>query len=452
MQQQRNWRVAVVGSGPAGLYAAEALAKRGAHVDVFERLFAPFGLVRYGVAPDHQKIKKTAVVFERILDRPEVRFFGNVTVGRDVTVSELREHYDQVLIAMGSSAGRRLGILGEELSGSIAATDFVNWYNGHPEYVDFQPPLDQPVAVVVGMGNVAIDVARVLLREREILETSDIAPHALEALCRGSVQEVVLLARRGPDQAAFDLKEVRDLQAMSEVAVMRSGYEGKVETEKGQFVMELPPEDPAVRRRKIVFRFCASPVELRGRQRVETIRIERNDLVQSAARIRAVGTGKFEVLEAGLVIRAIGYHGIALEGLPFHEDTGTIPNDEGRVLCEPGGERIPDVYVTGWIKRGPTGLIGTNKSCALETVKHMERDLSHLGPAWEPDAVLELLSGRNVSVIDWQSWKRLDEYERTQGRSQGRVRNKILSLQHALDVLNTSAGESLGADERSSRA
>lgn len=446
MQQQRNWRVAVVGSGPAGLYATEALVKRGAHVDVFERLFAPFGLVRYGVAPDHQKIKKTAVVFERILDRPEVRFFGNVTVGRDLTVPELQEHYDQVLIAMGSSAARRLGIVGEELPGSIAATDFVNWYNGHPEHVDFHPPLDGRVAVVVGMGNVAIDVARVLLREREVLEKSDIAPHALEVLCRGSVQEVVLLARRGPDQSAFDVKEVRDLQAMSDVAVTRAGYEGKVETNKGRFVMDLPPEDLTARR-KIVFRFCASPVELRGRQRVEQVRIERNDLVQSAARVRAVGTGKFEEIEAGLVIRAIGYQGIPLDGLPFHEDMGIIPNDDGRVLRDPGGERIPDVYVTGWIKRGPTGLIGTNKSCALETVKHMEHDLSHLGPARDPDAALALLSERNVSVIDWRSWKRLDEYERTQGSSQGRVRNKILSLHQALDVLKTSTRAQAGADE-----
>ncbi len=431
----RNWRVAIVGAGPAGMYAADALLKRGATVDVFERQFAPFGLVRYGVAPDHQKIKKTQVVFERILKRPGLRFFGNVSIGAEVSTDELLELYDQVLITMGSSGARSLNIPGEDLRGSFSATEFVNWYNAHPEWVERTPPLDAKRAVIIGMGNVAIDVARILMRHPDELAATDISPLALEELRKTTRDEVILFARRGPNQAAFDEKEVRELASLEGFEVCVDGYVSKRKTPMSEFISQFPRADQCTGKRRVVLHFCASPVEILGQDHVESIRVERNTLLESAARMRAVGTGKFIEFPTGLVVRSIGYHGVALSGVPFGNDTGTIPNEDGRVLTEHHGEVIPRLYVAGWIKRGPTGLIGTNKSCAVDTVKVMESDLDQVGPLHDPGAIIELLKQRQVRSISAEDWDRLDAYEKEAGTRIGKARSKLLSLKEALIVL-----------------
>jgi len=433
----RNWRVAVVGAGPAGLYGAEALVKRGAEVHVFERLFAPHGLVRYGVAPDHQKIKKTAAVFDRILALPEVRLWGNVRIGADLSVEELTQHYDQVLISMGSSGARELGVPGEDLRGSLAAPDFVGWYNGHPDFRDIAPPLDDPVAVVVGVGNVAIDVARILLRDPAALAETDIAPAALRHLEASRVREVILLARRGPDQAAFDVKEVRELLSVAAVEVRHLGLRSEAHTDKGDFIASLPHSDLHGVGRRIVFRFCTSPREIVGDEngRVAHVRVEENDIMESASRLRAVGSGRTETLDAGLVIRAIGYRGTPLPGVPFEAGSGTVPNDHGAVLTHPGGERVRQLYVAGWIKRGPTGLIGTNKADAVETVQTMEGSLRHMGPERDASEISDLLRERGVQVIDFPAWQVLDAWERERGSQEGAVRRKIATVDEALEVL-----------------
>lgn len=437
---ERNWRVAVVGAGPAGLYGTEALAKRGAAVDIFESQFAPFGLVRYGVAPDHQKIKKTQAVFERILARPSVRLFANVRVGVDLNVSELLEHYDQVLITMGSSGARELGIPGSDLPGNTSATALVNWYNGHPDFLGAAPSLHHERAVVIGMGNVAVDVARILLRNPDELALTDISTPALSVLRTSAVREVVLLARRGPNQAAFDEKEVRELAALPGIEVVTDGYISKRQTKMSDFIATFPRASaPRTSERRAVLHFCASPVAILGEDRAVGVKIERNDLVESAARMRAVGTGDFSSIDAGLIIEAIGYYGRALPGVPFHEPTGTIPNEDGRVLTEPGGERLPGIYVAGWIKRGPTGLIGTNKGCATDTVARMEEDLDQVGPERAPDAIVDLLRGRGVRFISTSEWQRLDQYELAEGARLGKVREKLLALTQALSVLDANS-------------
>lgn len=432
---ERNWRVAVVGAGPAGLYGAEALARRGAAVDVFESQFAPFGLVRYGVAPDHQKIKKTQLVFERILARPEVRLFANVRVGVDLSVEELQEHYDQVLIAMGSSGARELGVPGSGLPGNVSATAFVNWYNGHPDFVHAAPSLHHERAVVIGIGNVAIDVARILVRNPSELASTDMSAEALPVLEKSAVREVILLARRGPNQAAFDEKEVRELAALPGVQVVTDGYVSKRSTKMSEFIASFPRATEVRSGRRVVLHFCASPARIMGDERVTSVKIERNDLVESAARMRAVGTGDYWSVDAGLVVEAIGYHGMALPGVPFHELTGTIPNEDGRVLMEPNGARAPGLYVAGWIKRGPTGLIGTNKGCATDTVALMEKDLDQMGPERDPSAIVDLLRGRGVRFLSTADWQKLDAYEIEVGARLGKVREKLLSLEQALRVL-----------------
>ncbi len=432
----RNWHVAIVGSGPAGMYATEALVKRGAQVDVFEHQFAPFGLVRYGVAPDHQKIKKTQVVFQRALNHEAVRLFAGVELGRHISLGELQELYDQVLITVGSAGARSLNIPGEGLENSVSATDLVNWYNGHPDFVGSAPKLDHERAVVVGMGNVAIDVARILLRDAKELAKTDIAQPALDVLRRGNTKEVILLARRGPNQAAFSDKEVRELDALDGIEVVVDGYVSKRKTTKSDFIAGYPRYQPRMQsKRRVVLRFCESPVEIVGDSSVKGLKTERNDLVESAARMRAVGTGKITTVPCGLVVRAIGYHGVPVPDVPYHPDTGTVPNEAGRVLVYPDGPRVPALYVAGWAKRGPTGLIGTNKSCANETVALMEEDLDQVGPYRDPEAIITLLSGR-TRVFSKHDWARLNEWELKRGAECDTPRIKVLSAEQAATILD----------------
>lgn len=434
--EPRNWRVAVVGSGPSGLYATEALAKRGAQVDVFEQEFAPFGLVRYGVAPDHSKIKKTQLVFERILALPFVRLFAGVQVGEDITVEELVQQYDHVLFAQGSSSARDLGVPGEKLDNCVGATELVNWYNGHPRFVHAAPNLDVERALVVGMGNVAIDVARILVRNPDDFASTDISPFALNALKKSRIREVILLARRGPNQAAFEEKEVRELAALHDVSVQVDGYITKRKTPKSEFIAQLPRVGTVSSvKKRVILRFCFAPVEVLGQGKVEAVRVERTALVESAAQMRASRTGDYSQIECGLVVKAIGYQGEPLPGVPYCEATGTIPNLDGRVLDRQDGSPVPGLYVTGWAKRGPTGLIGTNKSCANETVALMQSDLDQVGPLHDPEAIVEILRARKIAYFDRAAWQKLNEWEIREGEKIGAARKKILSKEQAQEIL-----------------
>jgi ferredoxin/flavodoxin---NADP+ reductase len=453
--RDRPLRVAIVGSGPAGFYTADWLFRAkdlAIEIDLFERFPTPFGLVRFGVAPDHQKIKRVAAAFERTLGLAGFRFLGNVNVGKDISAEELRKHYDQVVYAYGSATDRRMGIPGEDLAGSHAATAFVGWYNAHPDFVAERFDLSTERAVVVGMGNVAMDVTRVLIRSPDELADTDIAPEALAALRKSRVREIVLLGRRGPAQAAFDQGEIKDIAELEGVDVLvdrdqalaaaadTSGLDAGAR-KNVQYLAELAERGPTGAARRVVLRFLASPAELSGEDgRVRSIKIEHTELTRrDDGSVSARGTGRHELLETGLVMRSIGYHGTALSGVPFDERAGVIPNVLGRVTDGKGGAVIPGVYAVGWIKRGPTGLIGTNKSDAKETADKMLEDVKSLGREPSPErsaaAVDALLAARGVHVVGASDWRILDAFELESGKKLGKVREKLCSVEAMLAAL-----------------
>ena len=462
---ERPVRVAVVGAGPAGFFTAEALLRRGApvfDVDVLERLPTPFGLVRAGVAPDHQQIKNVHKVFEKTASHDRFRFLGNVRVGRDLSVRELATHYDQVVFAIGSASDRRLGIPGEELTGSHAATAFVGWYNTHPDFVDFPFELGHERAVVVGAGNVAMDVARVLLRDPEELAVTDMGAHALEALRRSRVREVVLLVRRGPAQAAFDLRELRDLAALKgvRVSIDRRQLEAEgprleeldpVAKKRVEYMLELAGAEPKPAARTLRLEFLASPVELLGDEHghVRAVRVERNRLERTAAgELRAVGSGDAFEIEAGAVFRSVGYRGAPLDGVPFDPRAGVIDNRDGRVVD--GGSVVTGQYAVGWCRRGAIGVIGTNKADAQEVAERMIEDVPRLRPADEARraraAVDGLLSERDVRVTSFADWSALDAVEIASGRDRGKIREKFRSVDAMMNHLLRSVG-GVGAED-----
>jgi ferredoxin--NADP+ reductase len=455
--QARPLSVAVVGSGPAGFYASDLLLKSKdvvATVDMFERLPAPFGLVRFGVAPDHQRIKLAAKAFERTASSDRFRFFGNVRVGIDVSSAELRDRYDQVLYAVGSATDRRLGVVGEDLRGSHAATAFVGWYNGHPDFIEEKFELDCERVVVVGVGNVAMDVTRVLVRDTDELAKTDITDYALQALKKSAVREVVLLGRRGPAQAAFDQGELQDIvelsgvqvvvdpepvrQAAASLAGLNSAARKNIE-----YLMRLADAGERDAPRRVRLRFLSSPLMLLGDgERVSALRIEKNRLVERNGRIAAEGTGEHEDIECGLVMRSIGYHGVPLPGLPFDERNGVVPNVEGRVTEGVGGEPLVGLYVVGWIKRGPTGLIGTNKSDAKETTDRMLEDARRMREQSAPPRagdIAALLAERSVRFVTFPQWRVLDEMELLAGQKLGKVREKFHTIESMLAALESSA-------------
>jgi ferredoxin--NADP+ reductase len=383
-------RVAIVGSGPAGFYAAESLFANDevtVEVDILDRLPTPFGLVRAGVAPDHPKIKNVIRRYEKTAGNEGFRFFGNVEVGRDVSAAELAERYHAVVYAYGSSTDRQLGIPGEDLPGSHAATAFVAWYNAHPDFADHQFDLSCERAVVIGNGNVAADVARMLALTREELEETDTADHAIGPMADSGIREIVVLGRRGPAQAAFTNPEVRELGEMVDAdvfvdpadceldelsrAYLDSDEADMTARKNVDIFTEFSQREPEDKRRRIVLRFLSSPVEIQGDGKVERIIIGRNELQKDdSGRVRAVDTGEREEIECGLVFRSIGYRGIPLDGIPFDSERGVIRNEGGRVLDEEGAQ-VEGQYVVGWIKRGPSGVIGTNKKDAQETIDHL---------------------------------------------------------------------------------
>ena len=439
--------VAVVGSGPAGFYAADALLKSEdpvVAVDLLDRLPTPWGLVRLGVAPDHENIKAVSRAFEKTAARPGFRFFGNVEVGATVSHAELLRAYDAVVYTVGAQTDRRLGIPGEDLPGSWAATEFVAWYNGHPDFQNCVFDLSHERAVVIGNGNVAIDCARMLALTAEELAPTDTTPEAIESICGAGLEEIVMLGRRGPVQAAFTPPELKELGELAgadvivdprdlrlDAASERALEEDRERARRNYELLEEFAARPAAGRpRRIVLRFLVSPVSILGSDRVEAVEVVRNELVEENGRIVARPTGETEVIPAGLVLRSVGYQGVALQGVPFDERTGTIPNREGRVE---GAERT---YVAGWIKRGPSGVIGTNKKDAAETVAHLLADaraglLAHGGERLSLD---ELLDEKDVKVVDYAGWQAIDAVERRAGEPLGRPRVKLTGWDELLQT------------------
>lgn len=457
---ERPLRIAVVGAGPAGYYVAEHLLRRAdlvVDVDMFDRLPTPYGLVRAGVAPDHQKIKAVTAAFDKVAAHPRFRFFGGVELGRDLTVDDLRRHYHQILYSTGAQTDRRMGIPGEDLRGSHPATEFVAWYNGHPDFRDHQFDLSQERAAIVGVGNVAVDVARILCRGVDELAKTDIADYALDALRQSRIKEVYLLGRRGPAQAAFTNPEIRELGELPHADLVvvpeeveldplsRQALESsqdRATSKKVDMLKEFAGRSLSGKPRRLTLRFLVSPVEVRGGPggEVTGLRLVRNKLVASeAGSLQAKPTGEFEDLPVGLVFRSVGYKGVPLPGVPFHEGWGVILNERGRVLDPDTKKPRPGEYAAGWIKRGPTGVIGTNKPDAGETVAGIMEDVAQ-GRVPEPiavdrEAIARLVSERQPDHVSYEDWRRLDQLEMARGRAAGRPRVKFTRVKDMLAAL-----------------
>jgi ferredoxin--NADP+ reductase len=449
----RPLRVAVVGSGPAAFYAAgHLLASENppAEVDLVERLPTPWGLVRLGVAPDHPNLKTVSRAFEKIAQRPGFRFLGNVEVGRDVTYEELRSLYDAVVYAVGSQTDRRLGIPGEDLPGSWAATELVAWYNGHPDFQDLPFDLSVERAVVVGVGNVALDVARMLALSPEELAPTDTTDRAIEAISQSGLREIVVLGRRGPVQAAWTPAELQEMGELAGADVVVDPAELELDAASAaeladasnvvqrnmEILRGLAQREPEGKSRSVRLRFCASPVAIHGEERVEAVEIVCNRLeADERGRVRAVPTEEREVIPCGIVFRSVGYHGVALPATPFDEATGTMPNAGGRVL-DGAGAPIPGVYCAGWIKRGPTGVIGTNKKDATETIDLLLEDArAGLLPVSPADGSIDaLVAERGVEVVTYEGWEAIDAVERGRGEKEGRPRVKLCTWDELLEA------------------
>ncbi|MFI6398460.1 FAD-dependent oxidoreductase [Rhodococcus coprophilus] len=452
-------RVAIVGSGPSACYAAQELTTHSAvQVDIFDRLPTPFGLVRAGVAPDHQSTKGVTNVFRSAIGHKNTQCYFNVEVGTHITHDELLAHHHAVLYAVGASSDRRLGVPGEDLAGSFAATEFVAWYNGHPDYADRTFDLSGERAVIIGNGNVALDVARALVMNPDELARTDMAEHAVEALRNSAIQEVVVVGRRGPAQAAYTNPELLALGALEGVDVMVDPAEVELdpvsralvddpEVEprialKVRQVADFAQQSPTPGNKRIVLRYLASPIEITGDDAVNSITLERNELVEVDGRLEARPTGETETLPTGLVLRSIGYRGTAVDGLPFDERRGVLPNQLGRVVDPETGEPVPGVYTAGWIKRGPTGVIGTNKQCSNETVEQILDDFI-AGKLPEPVADREklatLVAERRPEYVDYRGWQQIDKQEKARGSAAGRSRLKFVSVEEMLAASRTGA-------------
>ncbi|WP_037969098.1 FAD-dependent oxidoreductase [Streptosporangium amethystogenes] len=420
-------RVAIVGSGPAGIYTAEALRKQATvplRVDVLERLPTPYGLVRYGVAPDHASIKSIAGYLRGVLELPDVRFLGGVEFGKDIGVADLLDCYDAVVYCTGAMVDRRMGIPGEDLPGSVAATDFVNWYCGHPDMPGDRFVLDSPEVAVIGVGNVAVDVVRILAKTADELRATDVPQEVLDRLAASEVKAIHMIGRRGPEHAKFTLKELRELgeltnadvrvrpeESAADVSTASRQIRGNVEVLQSWAARGLTG-----RPRRLDVRFWMRPVEILGEGRVEALKLERTRLLDG----RVVGTGEFETLPVGMVLRSVGYQSVPLPGVPFSEATMTVPNEAGRVRDRE--------YVAGWLKRGPSGVIGTNKSDAAETVRTLLADLAGRDPVRRTDPD-ELLASRGISPITYEHWLDIEAAEATLARSLDRgERVKLLGL------------------------
>ncbi len=458
-------RAAIIGSGPAGFYAAERLLKHAdplIHVDMFERLPTPFGLVRGGVAPDHAKIKSVAKLYARLASHERFRYFGNVEFGKDISRADLSRHYHGAIYAVGAQTDRRLGIPGEDLPNSYAATEFVGWYNAHPDYrnLDFDLRGIKRVAVI-GVGNVAMDVARILARTCDELYETDIADYALAALARSDVEEIFVLGRRGPAQAAFSNPEIKELGELADADIVVDCDDASLDP-LSSADLQKRRDRSAIRKvkilqgyvdrgitgksRRIIIRFLVSPVEILGANQVEALKLQKNEIyLDERGNLRPRATGQCEILPVDMVFRSVGYHGVPLADMPFFTPWGIIPNDRGRVLLEQGGaETLPGNYVAGWIKRGPSGVIGTNRPDAVETVECFLEDLC-AGHILQPNqldegAIPSLLEARQTNYITFEDWQRLDEMERRRGEAVGRSRLKFNTVEEMLAALGKTEG------------
>jgi len=453
-------RVAIIGSGPSGFYAADQLLKQREpeiFVDMYERLPTPFGLVRGGVAPDHAKIKSVTKLYSRIASHERFSFFGNVEFGTEISRFDLSEHYHGLLYAVGAQTDRKLGIAGEDMLNSYAATEFVGWYNGHPDYraYDFDLSGIKRVAVI-GVGNVAMDVARILARTPQELYGTDIADYALDALRKSDVEEIYVLGRRGPAQAAFTNPEIKELGEMADADIIVDCEDASLDELSATHLKEARDRS-AIRNvkilqsyvdrgitgksRRIIMRFLVSPSEIIGNGKVEAMKIVKNELVlDENGNLRPRATDQFEVFPVDMIFRSVGYRGVPLRDVPFYDRWGTIPNDRGRVLTKhEGKERLKGNYVVGWIKRGPSGIIGTNKPDAIESTNCFLDDLA-AGDVLQPsdtrcDSVLEMVRMRKPAVISFDEWKILDEIELRRGIDCGRSRVKFTRVEEMLEAL-----------------
>lgn len=438
-----RFKVAIVGSGPSGFFAADSLlnAELQVHVDLFERLPAPFGLVRYGVAPDHPKLKSTIKVFERIAKKENFEFCGNLDIGKDLPFEQLQTHYDAVILAHGSRNGRTLGIPGETLPGCHTATEFVGWYNGHPDFADRTFNLNCQSAVVIGNGNVAIDIARILTLSIDELKKTDIAAHALDALSTSRIEVVHIVGRRGPVQASFTNQELRELGEMKDVEVVVSNHDLGVNS-ASQTELDDKKNFPRVKNlellqafadgqrglapKQIRFHFCQSPVRAIGGEKLESLELDINRLEGNAFQQTACPSGERVRLDCGLLFSSIGYHGEPVASLPFDVRRGTYLNQNGIVTDTPG------VFVAGWIKRGPSGIIGTNKACSNETVGHVLDFLESECQAGRKAGFAGLSLSQDKQVVDYSTWERLDRLELEAGSHSGKPREKIIDFAKAL--------------------
>lgn len=444
--------IAIVGSGPSGFYAAEALLRSDQHVqiDMIERLPTPYGLVRNGVAPDHPKLKQSILVYDRIARHEKFNFLGNVAIGRDISIAELQGTHHAVVLACGAHDERPMAIPGKDLAGSHTAMEFVGWYNGHPDYRDRTFDLSQDVAVIIGQGNVAADVCRILAKPVDELRNSDIAEHALDALARSKIKEIHAIGRRGPAQAKFTARELRELGTISDsVATADPGEcvlneqseieladQSNVNGVKNLEIFRSFAEQVGTNgRRKIKFRFCVSPIALLGQERVEAITLARNRLEGPAFSQIARPTDQIERISCGLVFRSIGYRGVPIPGVPFDTARGVLSNIAGRVVD--GDQPMPGLYVTGWLKRGPTGIIGTNRADSIETVECLLSDVPVLDVAPKPgvQALRNILERRGVRAVTFPEWLKIDSAEIERGKKKGKPREKFTRIDEMLSLL-----------------
>ncbi len=445
-------RVAIVGSGPGGFYAAQALfrADLAVCVDMLDRLPTPFGLVRGGVAPDHPKIKEASLVYESIAETPGFAFFGNVTVGRDVGVEELRNTHHAVIFACGAEHDRVLGIPGEDLPGSHTATEFVGWYNGHPDYRERVFDLSCETAVIIGQGNVAADVARILATPVDELRHTDIAEHALLALAESRLREIHVVGRRGPAQAKFTTAELRELGEIAEcdpvveeaALALNPESQAEVDDKRGKVAArnfglfeDIASRPVAAGRRRLHFDFLESPTELVGKGRLEGVVLARNRLRGEPFAQAAEATGESRVLPCGILFRSIGYRGIPIPGVPFDDRRGIFPHRDGRLVN--GDDILPGLYAAGWIKRGPTGIIGTNKADAVATVKGLLEDIPQMaaGARAGGKRLQALLAERGVRWVSYGDWRNIDAAEVARGKARGKPREKFTTIEEMLATL-----------------
>ena len=447
-------RVAIVGSGPSGFYATEALIKSdfAVEIDLIERLPAPFGLVRNGVAPDHPKLKQAIEVYKKIAESPEFNFFGNVTVGKDINAEDLQQTHHAVIYTCGAETDRRLGIPGEELLGSYTATEFVGWYNGHPDYRDRTFDLSHETAVVIGQGNVAADVSRILAKSVDELKHTDIAQHALDALAESKAKKIYVVGRRGPAQAKFASKELKEFLEiencrpyidpeelkLNETSQQElAAKEGRGNKKNVEVFQKFAETEDTGKPRICISTFLKSPIRLEGNNHLEKVVLEINELSGEPFKQSATGTGETIEIECGILFRSIGYNGVAIPGVPFYERWGTIPNEAGRITTEQGGDIVPGLYTAGWIKRGPSGIIGTNRACAVETVDALLEDINKLDSS-KPgrEGLYKILDDNGVRHINYQQWKKIDAAEVNAGEPKSKPREKFTRREEMLAIAN----------------